>query len=94
MACMACGHVHDPDSQGKCWEATCQSDCAACRPVERRHERDYVDIRAHLRLDHGVQVSGSVRLATFMLHRALHERTLGYRKHVPIVPHTHTEKRA
>lgn len=26
-ACFACGHIHDPKSPGKCWEAACLDYC-------------------------------------------------------------------
>ena len=58
----------------------------AREPVERPHERDYADIRAHLRRDHGVQSSGTVRLATFLRHRWLHD------KGIMAVPHTHAPR--
>lgn len=54
----------------------------------RKHERAYADIRTHLRSDHGVSVSGTVRLSTFLRHRALH------RKGVAAVPHVHEHAHA
>lgn len=54
--------------------------------ITRRHERDYADIRTHLRNDHGVQAVGMVRLATFLRHRRLHSNPGG---HVDRVSHTH-----
>jgi hypothetical protein len=60
--------------------------------VERRHERDYADIRTHLRHDHGVQAYGTVRAATFLLHHHLHAGTGLYKGHRPVVEHTHAER--
>jgi hypothetical protein len=42
--------------------------------VIRRHERAYADIRRHLRLDHGVQAGGVVKLSTYIRHRTLHAK--------------------
>lgn len=52
----------------------------------RKHERDYADIRRHLRDDHGVDARGSVKLSTFLRHRTLHT------KNVTKVQHTHAER--
>lgn len=52
----------------------------------RQHERDYADIRRHLRDDHGVPARGTVRLATFLKHRDLHA------KGVAVAPHEHAER--
>jgi hypothetical protein len=38
----------------------------------RQHERQYADIRTHLRTDHAVTVTATVTLATFLRHRRLH----------------------
>lgn len=27
--CFACGHLHDPESDGQCWEAACLPECPA-----------------------------------------------------------------
>lgn len=53
-------------------EATRRAAVGVTTVVVRRHERDYTDIRRHLRTDHGVPARGAVRLATFIHHRCLH----------------------
>ena len=60
---------------------------SGAKPVVRPHERDYADLRTHLRRDHNVQANGTVRLATFLRHQWLHG------KGIMAVPHTHAPRR-